>query len=183
MAKGYLNRPELTADKFIDDPFSVIPGAKMYRTGDLGKIKENGDIQCLGRIDHQVKVRGYRIELEEIEHALVKQGGIKEAVVIAREDTPGDPRLVGYIVLASDNAETDLKVLTTDWQQALLSQLPEYMVPDDFVLLTAIPITPNGKTDRKSLPKPDYNLITRSGEYTAPRTDTEKQLAEIFGRN
>ena len=180
VAKGYLNRPDLTAERFIDDTFSNIPGSKMYRTGDLGRINENGEIYCLGRIDHQVKVRGYRIELEEIEHALVKQDDIKEAVVIAREDMPGDPRLVAYVVLKSTNDVADLKTHTVNWHQALMAVLPEYMVPDDFVLLDAIPITPNGKTDRKSLPKPDYSEITRSGEYVAPRTDVEKMVAEIW---
>jgi len=180
VAKGYLNRSDLTAEKFINDPFSGIPGNKLYRTGDLGKINESGDIQCLGRIDHQVKVRGYRIELEEIEHALAKQDNVKEAVVIAREDTPGDPRLVGYIVLAAGYDDSGLNTLTVAWQEALMAELPEYMVPNDFVLLTSIPITPNGKTDRKSLPKPDYNSINRTGEYVAPRTDIEKQLAEIW---
>jgi len=174
VAKGYLNRPELTAEKFIDDPFTENVGAKMYRTGDLGKFKENGEIVCLGRIDHQVKVRGYRIELEEIEHALVNQPGIKEAVVIAREDTPGDPRLVAYIVLTPNADAKDLKTQTFGWHKALMSVLPEYMVPDDFVLMRAIPITPNGKTDRKSLPTPDYSLVNRGGEYVAPRTDVEK---------
>ncbi|HEY5327380.1 MAG TPA: amino acid adenylation domain-containing protein [Mucilaginibacter sp.] len=180
VAQGYLNRPGLTAEKFIEDTFAENPGGKMYRTGDLGKFKENGEIQCLGRIDHQVKVRGYRIELEEIEHTLVTQPGIKEAVVIAREDNPGDPRLVAYVVLTPDAKADGLKALSNSWQQALMAVLPEYMVPDDFVLLKSIPITPNGKTDRKSLPKPDYNLINRNGEYVAPRTDVEKQVAEIW---
>jgi len=180
VAKGYLNRAELTTEKFIDDPFTENAGAKMYRTGDLGKLKENGEIVCLGRIDHQVKVRGYRIELEEIEHALVNQQDIKEAVVIAREDTPGDPRLVAYVVLAVDTEAGDLKTQTFGWHKALMAVLPEYMVPDDFVLMPAIPITPNGKTDRKSLPKPDYSLVNRGGEYVAPRTDIEKQVAEIW---
>ncbi|TWI96343.1 amino acid adenylation domain-containing protein [Mucilaginibacter frigoritolerans] len=180
VAKGYLNRDDLTKERFINDPFGEIPEAKMYRTGDLGKIRENGDIQCLGRIDHQVKVRGYRVELEEIEHALIKQNGIKEAVVIAREDTPGDPRLVGYVVLIDKENQTELKRSITEWQQGLLSVLPEYMVPDDFVLMEAIPITPNGKIDRKALPKPDYNIITRQGEYVAPRTDIEMQVAEVW---
>jgi amino acid adenylation domain-containing protein len=180
VGKGYLNRDDLTADRFINDPFSESAETKMYRTGDLGKIRENGDIQCLGRIDHQVKVRGYRIELEEIEHALIKQNGVKEAVVIAREDTPGDPRLVGYVVLIDKENQTDLKTSITDWQQGLLAVLPEYMVPDDFVLMDAIPITPNGKIDRKALPKPDYNIITRQGEYVAPRTDIEMQVSKIW---
>jgi amino acid adenylation domain-containing protein len=180
VALGYLNRPDLTAERFIDNPFSKKPGHKMYRTGDLGKFKANGDIQCLGRIDHQVKVRGYRIELEEIEHALLTQPDIKEAVVIAREDTPGDPRLVAYLVLAPGAENIDLKTKTYDWHHALMAILPEYMVPDDFVLMPSIPITPNGKTDRKSLPKPDYRVINREGDYVAPRTDIEKQVAEIW---
>ncbi|WP_428331022.1 non-ribosomal peptide synthetase [Mucilaginibacter sp.] len=180
VAKGYLNRDDLTAERFLDDPFAGKPGEKMYRTGDLGKYRTNGDIQCLGRIDHQVKVRGYRIELEEIEHALVKQEDVKEAVVIAREDTPGDPRLVGYVVLTAEAEGKELKEQINTWQQALLAVLPEYMVPDDFVLMTAIPITPNGKIDRKALPKPDYNTIARQGEYVAPRTELEKQVAEIW---
>jgi amino acid adenylation domain-containing protein len=179
VAKGYLNREELTAERFINNPFSEIEGEKIYRTGDLGKINAASEIQCLGRIDHQVKVRGYRIELEEIEHALVKQADIKEAVVIAREDTPGDPRLVGYVVF-QDTTAADLKTQILNWQQALLGVLPEYMVPDDFVLMDAIPITPNGKIDRKALPKPDYNTVVRQGEYVAPRTDIEKQVAEIW---
>lgn len=180
VAAGYLNRPELTAERFVDNPFSGKPGDKMYRTGDLGLYKEDGDIVCLGRMDHQVKVRGYRIELEEIEHALVKEANIKQAVVIAREDTPGDPRLVGYVVLEDEGADVDLKTKIHNWQQALLAVLPEYMVPDDFVVMTAIPITPNGKIDRKALPKPDYNTIARLGEYIAPRTEIEKQVAEIW---
>jgi len=180
VAKGYLNRADLTAERFMDDPFTTTAGSKIYRTGDLGRINENGEIYCLGRIDHQVKVRGYRIELEEIEHALVKQEDIKEAVVIAREDLPGDPRLVAYVVLKAGNEHIDLKTQTYNWHQALLAVLPEYMVPDDFVLLPAIPITPNGKTDRKSLPKPDYTLVTRSGDYVAPRTDIEKLVAEVW---
>jgi len=180
VAAGYLNRPELTAERFIDNPFSGKPGDKMYRTGDLGRYKEDGDIVCLGRMDHQVKVRGYRIELEEIEHALVKEADIKQAVVIAREDIPGDPRLVGYVVLEEESSEVDLKTKIHNWQQALLAVLPEYMVPDDFVVMMAIPITPNGKIDRKALPKPDYNTIARLGEYVAPRTEIESQVAEIW---
>ncbi|SHM22317.1 non-ribosomal peptide synthetase [Mucilaginibacter sp. OK098] len=180
VAAGYLNRPELTEERFIDNPFSGKPGDKMYRTGDLGRYKEDGDIVCLGRIDHQVKVRGYRIELEEIEHALINETDIKQAVVIAREDTPGDPRLVGYIILEKELAEGDLKTKIHTWQQALLAILPEYMVPDDFVLMQAMPITPNGKIDRKALPIPDYNAASRLGEYVAPRIEIESQIAEIW---
>ncbi|HVW97009.1 MAG TPA: amino acid adenylation domain-containing protein [Mucilaginibacter sp.] len=180
VAAGYLNRSELTDQRFIDNPLAAVPGKKMYRTGDLGKYNDQGDIVCLGRMDHQVKVRGYRIELEEIEHALVKESNIRQAVVIAREDTPGDPRLVGYVVLEDENPDADLKILVQQWQRAMLAVLPEYMVPDDFVLMTSIPITPNGKIDRKALPKPDYNAVVRLGEYIAPRTEIEKQVAEIW---
>jgi amino acid adenylation domain-containing protein len=181
VARGYLNRLELTNERFVDNPFTEIAGDKMYRTGDLGKITPTGEIQCLGRIDHQVKVRGYRIELEEIEHALTKQHNIKEAVVVAREDRPGDPRLVGYIVLsAEETAVADLKLLTDVWQRELLQVLPEYMVPDNFVLMETIPITPNGKIDRKALPMPNYSQITRNDAYVAPRTDNEKLVAGIW---
>ncbi|MEN0054907.1 MAG: amino acid adenylation domain-containing protein [Mucilaginibacter sp.] len=178
VAVGYLNRAELSAERFVDDIFSAIPGSKMYRTGDLGKIREDGEIVCLGRIDHQVKVRGYRIELEEIEQNLLKEDNIKQAVVIAREDTPGNPRLVAYVIV--NKPITDLKPAFDSWQQGLLAVLPEYMVPDDFVIMDTIPITPNGKIDRKALPKPDYSNIQRSGEFIAPRTSNEKLVADIW---
>ncbi|MBL4676115.1 MAG: amino acid adenylation domain-containing protein, partial [Mucilaginibacter sp.] len=177
-SQGYLNRPELNAERFIDNPFAE--GEKIYRTGDLAKLKPDGDIVYLGRIDHQVKVRGYRIELGEIEHNLGKQEDIKQAVVIAREDTPGIPRLVAYVLLESGQTGTPDKAMLNNWDKALLDVLPEYMVPDDYVLLDIIPSTPNGKIDRKALPKPDYSQITRDGEYVAPRTSNEKLVAEIW---
>ncbi|WP_184543421.1 non-ribosomal peptide synthetase [Mucilaginibacter sp. FT3.2] len=180
VSKGYLNRPELNNERFVDDIFSGVSGSKMYRTGDLGKIREDGEIVCLGRIDHQVKVRGYRIELEEIEQNLLKQVNIKQAVVIAREDIPGNPRLVAYIIVDETVADTNLKAQFETWQRGLLDVLPEYMVPDDFVLMEAIPITPNGKIDRKALPKPDYGNIQRTGEFIAPRTANEKLVAQIW---
>jgi amino acid adenylation domain-containing protein len=177
---GYLNREELTAEKFIDNPFSNIPGDKIYRTGDLGKLRPDGEVVCLGRIDHQVKVRGYRIELGEIEFNLGKQEDIKEAVVIAREDTPGYPRLVAYLLLHSGETGHPSAAQQDAWQNALLAELPEYMVPDDFVLLDVIPSTPNGKIDRKALPKPDYSHIVRAEAYVAPRTSNEKMVADIW---
>ncbi|MES2062020.1 MAG: amino acid adenylation domain-containing protein [Bacteroidota bacterium] len=178
IAWGYLNRPELTAERFIDNPFT--PAEKIYRTGDLAKIKPDGDIVYLGRIDHQVKVRGYRIELGEIEHNLGKQDGIKQAVVIAREDTPGIPRLVAYVVLESGQTGIPEKSTLDTWDKALFEVLPEYMMPDDYVLMDVIPSTPNGKIDRKALPKPDYSHINRSGDYVAPRTSNEKLVADIW---
>ncbi|TSD66543.1 amino acid adenylation domain-containing protein [Inquilinus sp. KBS0705] len=180
MAWGYLNRPDLTAERFTDNPFSDVPGQKLYRTGDLAKLKPDGDVVYLGRIDHQVKVRGYRIELGEIEYNLGKQEGIKEAVVIAREDTPGIPRLAAYLVLESGETGIPDKAILDKWEQALLAVLPEYMVPDDYVLLAEIPSTPNGKIDRKALPKPDYSHINRTGDYIAPRTSNEKLVADIW---
>jgi len=183
VAVGYLNRAELSAERFVKDIFSTVEGARMYRTGDLGKIRQDGEILCLGRIDHQVKVRGYRIELEEIEQNLLKQDNIKQAVVIAREDTPGMPRLVAYVISPEPKEGLDLKNQFDAWQKGLLAVLPEYMVPDDFVVMDAIPITPNGKIDRKALPKPDYNIIYREGEFVAPRTDNEKLVAKIWQQN
>ncbi|WP_183559193.1 non-ribosomal peptide synthetase [Mucilaginibacter sp. SP1R1] len=180
VAVGYLNRLELSAERFVEDIFSGIPGSKMYRTGDLGKIREDGEIVCLGRIDHQVKVRGYRIELEEIEQNLLKEDNIKQAVVIAREDTPGNPRLVAYVIVNDQKSGIDLKTQNDAWQQGLLAVLPEYMVPDDFVIMDIIPITPNGKIDRKALPKPDYSNIQRTGEFVAPGTSNEKLIASIW---
>ncbi|WP_158557064.1 non-ribosomal peptide synthetase [Mucilaginibacter conchicola] len=178
VAQGYLNRPELNAERFIDNPFTE--GEKIYRTGDLAKLKPDGDIVYLGRIDHQVKVRGYRIELGEIEHNLGKQEGIKQAVVIAREDTPGMPRLVAYVLLESGETGAPDKATLNQWDKALLDVLPEYMVPDDYMLLDVIPSTPNGKIDRKALPKPDYSQISREGDYVAPRTSNEKLVAGIW---
>ncbi|MCG3148783.1 MAG: D-alanine--poly(phosphoribitol) ligase subunit 1 [Verrucomicrobiae bacterium] len=144
VARGYLNRPELTAEKFV-----VINGARLYRTGDLARIRPDGLIECLGRIDHQVKIRGFRIELGEIETVLAQHSLVKEAVVVAREDAPGEKRLVAYLATAAP-AEIDqdqLRVL-------LRSQLPEYMVPAAFCTLAQLPRTPNGKIDRKALPAP-----------------------------
>nr|WP_294945504.1 amino acid adenylation domain-containing protein [uncultured Mucilaginibacter sp.] len=180
VSRGYLNRHELTAKKFVHNPFSDIPGDKIYRTGDLGKLRPNGELVCLGRIDHQVKVRGYRIELGEIEFHLGKQADVKEAVVIAREDTPGYPRLVAYLLLHSGETGYPSAQQQDALQNALLAELPEYMVPDDFVLLDTFPSTPNGKIDHKALPKPDYSHIVRSQAYVAPRTSNEKLVADIW---
>lgn len=177
---GYLNRPDLSAERFIPNPFSENPNDKIYKTGDLGQIRQDGDIVYLGRMDHQVKVRGYRIELGEIEHNLGKSAGIKQAVVIAREDTPGYPRLVAYLLMEDGQTGHPTPEQLDVWQKDLLAVLPEYMVPDDFVLLDVIPSTPNGKIDRKALPKPDYSHIVRSEDYVAPRTSNEKLVADIW---
>jgi len=174
VARGYLGRPELTAEKFIPDTFATRTGLRMYRTGDLGKLLPNGEILCLGRMDQQVKIRGYRIEPGEIEFALTRIPGIREAVVITREDNPGDHRLVAYLV-APGNTERGF----ADWRKALKASLPEYMIPTDFVLVDSLPKTNNGKIDRKSLPKP-AQISNPAGEFIAPSTDAEKLVARIW---
>jgi len=176
LAQGYLNRPELTAEKFIPDPFSNTPGARLYRTGDLVRYRSDGTIEYIGRIDHQVKVRGFRIELGDIETALYQHPSVRETVVIAREDGIGDKRLVAYIVPQSQ---------PLDWQQLrsfLKQRLPEYMVPSALVVLDALPLTPNGKVDRKALPAPEQTRNVLQGTFVAPRTPIEEQLAQMFAQ-
>ena len=189
VALGYLNRPELTADRFVLDPCSDNPEARIYGTGDLGKILSNGEIQCLGRIDTQVKIRGFRIELGEIEYHLNKQDDVKESVVIAREDRPGDQRLVAYI-LPDDNTlagqlpangapahREDIK----QWKKELLAALPPYMVPNDWVMIPEFPLTPNKKIDRKALPKPPAQTETGEPENAAEvLTPNEKRIFDIW---
>ncbi|HZI74228.1 MAG TPA: AMP-binding protein, partial [Gemmatimonadales bacterium] len=163
VARGYLDRPQLTMEKFLADPFSTEPGARMYRTGDLGRWLPEGTIEFLGRNDFQVKIRGFRIELGEIEARLSQCAGVREAVVVAREDVPGDKRLVAYLV-----GEEGMVPDAAELRAELLPQLPEYMVPSAFVVLQALPLSSNGKLDRKALPAPETTaLIAR--EYEAPQ--------------
>ncbi|WP_212004915.1 non-ribosomal peptide synthase/polyketide synthase [Chitinophaga sp. HK235] len=172
LAAGYLNRSELTASKFVADPFSDIPEDRMYRTGDLGRWLEDGTIEYLGRMDEQVKVRGYRIELGEIESALAACEAVKQAVVLARKGHDGNRQLVAYIVAAA-NYE---KAVVLDH---LKSRLPGYMIPALWVELEKFPLTANGKIDKNALPAPDENgLLTE--EYIAPRTHIEEVLADIW---
>jgi len=171
VARGYLNRGDLSAQRFIPDPFRTTPGATLYRSGDLARRLENGDIEYLGRLDHQVKIRGFRIELGEIEAVLAEHPAVREGVVLAREDVPGDKRLVAYLV--ADHPPADL---VGKLRALLRASLPEYMVPATFVLLEALPLTPNGKIDRKALPLPDRSGSTQAA-YVAPRTPTEEILA------
>jgi amino acid adenylation domain-containing protein len=174
LARGYLNRPDLTAEKFIPHPYSLTPGARLYRSGDLARYLPDGSIDYLGRIDHQVKIRGFRIELGEIEAALSTIAGVKEAVVLAREDQPGDKRLVAYLVAHDAQFVPDALQLRAN----LLQSLPDYMVPAYFVTLEVMPLTSNGKIDRRALPAPD---TTRSATgYVAPATPTEEALARIW---
>lgn len=150
LARGYFERPGVTAEKFVPDPFDDEPGARLYKTGDLARYLADGEIEFLGRIDHQVKIRGYRVELGEIEAALNKQQGVQEAVVVARELSPDQKQLVAYVV-AQAGAEISAAVL----RPAIREHLPEYMVPGAFVFLDKLPLTPSGKVDRKSLPAPE----------------------------
>ncbi|WP_334190225.1 amino acid adenylation domain-containing protein, partial [Noviherbaspirillum sp.] len=172
VARGYLNRDELTAERFLPDPFAIEAGARMYRTGDLGRYLADGSIVFLGRNDHQVKLRGFRIELGEIEARLQAQEGMREALVLAREDQPGDMRLVAYMTA---EAQIDTHIL----REALSAVLPEYMVPAAFVQLQSLPLTPNGKLDRNALPAPDGTAYA-SGLYEAPIGEIEHMLAGIW---
>ena len=146
LARGYLNRPELTAEKFVPNPYSPEPGARLYGTGDLVRYLPNGNLEFVGRVDHQVKLRGYRIELGEIEGVLQEQAGVRQAVVVAREDVPGDKRLVGYVVIDPHHPPT-----VSQLRRQLAARLPDYMVPSMFVLLDVLPLTPNGKVNRQAL--------------------------------
>lgn len=173
VARGYLNRPELTAQKFIPDPFSADPDARLYKTGDLARHLPSGDIEFLGRSDDQIKIRGFRIELGEIENALSKYPGVREAVVAAREDVPGDKQLVAYVIPTS-NARLD----SSELRRFLKQQLPDYMVPAAFVELQSLPMTPNGKVDRRGLPAPSTSAP--SAAFVMATDPIEKQLVALW---
>ncbi len=176
LARGYLNRPELTAERFVSSPFDAKSGARLYRTGDLGRYLPDGEIEYLGRIDHQVKIRGNRIELGEVESVLYEHPAVATAVALAREDTPGDKRLVAYVVLRSDNP-----VATSDLRDLLKERLPDYMVPAAFVVLDAVPLSLNGKVDRAALPPPPLEREF-DDDFQAPRTPLEAELARIWAK-
>ncbi|SDD32166.1 amino acid adenylation domain-containing protein [Mucilaginibacter pineti] len=180
VAKGYLNQPVLTAERFIADPFAGVPSAKMYRTGDLGKFMPDGEIECLGRVDAQIKIRGYRIEAGEIEYNLANEYNVKEAVVIARADKSGVAKLVAYVVI-NDNYQSESDAAQIKgWRTGLRAQLPDYMVPDDFLIIPAMPLTPNGKVDKKALADQTTKLAESINLFIAPRTDIEKLVADIW---
>ena len=175
LARGYFKRPELTAEKFIANPFSPEPEARLYKTGDLVRYLPNGDIEFLGRIDHQTKIRGFRVELGEIEAVMRQHRAIHETVVVVREDNPGDQRLVAYIVPVQGSAPT-----AAELRDFLREKLPEYMVPSAFVTLSAMPLTPNGKVNRRALPAPyDSDLAARE-TCEPPRDALESQLVKIW---
>jgi amino acid adenylation domain-containing protein/non-ribosomal peptide synthase protein (TIGR01720 family) len=172
---GYLNRPELTAEKFIADPFRQDPEARLYRTGDLARWLPDGAIDYLGRIDHQVKIRGFRIELGEIEAALNQQPAVRESVVAAVTGPNGDKRLAAYVTPSGA-----APVSVDELRARLAESLPEYMIPAAFTVMDALPLSPNGKVDRRALPTPDFTSVKAAGEMTAPRTPTEELLAELW---
>lgn len=176
LARGYLERPELTAERFLPDPFVDVDGARMYWTGDLARWLPTGEIECLGRIDNQVKLRGFRIELGEIESVLVDGEGVHECAVIIREDTPGDQRLVAYYVPES-GAEVDTKAL----REGAHDKLPAYMVPGTYVQLESLPLTPNAKVDRLALKRLKAEVKVQTAEYVAPRNELEGQVAAVWG--
>lgn len=175
VGRGYLNRPELTRERFLPDPFSDRPGARLYKTGDLARYRSDGTLEYLGRIDDQVKVRGYRIELGEIEAALAGHPGVRSCTVVLREDVPGNKQLVGYVVPQKPEPPS-----ADDLRRFLRERLPEYMVPAHVVMLESLPLTQNGKVDRKVLPAPTYFDASASHDYAAPRTATERSLAAIW---
>ena len=177
VGRGYLGRPALTAARFVPDPWSDRPGTRLYRTGDLGRWRPGGDLEFVDRLDHQLKVRGFRIESGEVETALADHPAVSEAVVVAREDVPGDKRLVAYLV--ADGAEPPS---SGELRQFLSGRLPAYMVPTAFVTLESLPHTPNGKVDRAALPTPPHSRPDLAAPRVAPRTPTEEILARIWSQ-
>ena len=175
LARGYLNRPDLTAEKFIPNPFSAEPGARLYKTGDSARYLPDGNIEFLGRVDHQVKIRGFRIELGEVEAALRQHSAVREAVVLAQENGPGEKRLLAYVV-----AERDTTPTSSDLRGFLEQKLPEYMVPSAYVTLDKLPLMPNGKADLRALPTPDRTRPELEKVFVAPRDALELKLARLW---
>ena len=176
LARGYHHRPELTAEKFIHDPFSTQDSARLFKTGDLARYRADGAIEYLGRLDDQVKICGFRIELGEIEAELSQHLAIKDVVVVAREDTPGNKRLVAYLVADPHAIHPSVEDLRT----YLKEKLPSYMIPAVFMYLDAMPLNPNGKVDRKALPAPDRSRPDLETAYVSPSTPTEQRLVDIW---
>ncbi|HEU4434875.1 MAG TPA: non-ribosomal peptide synthetase, partial [Pyrinomonadaceae bacterium] len=175
VARGYRHRPDLTLEKFIHDPFSDAPGARLYKTGDIGRYLSNGEIVYVGRMDDQIKMRGYRIEPNEIVAVLDRHPSVAASVVVARQDGNNEKRLVAYVVLNSESEPSAGELRTF-----LANELPAYMVPAVFVRLDALPLTEHGKIDRHALPAPDTGNTLRDQPFTAPRTPIEQRLAAIL---
>jgi amino acid adenylation domain-containing protein len=175
LARGYLNRPDLTTDRFVPDPFGERPGGRLYRTGDLARYRPDGNIEFLGRIDQQVKVRGFRIELQEVEAVLSRHDSVKETVVTASEDAADEKHLVAYVVPQTVESPT-----VTELRRFLMDRLPGYMVPSVFVFVDSLPLTATGKVDRRALLKPERTRPELEGGFAAPRNPVEEQLAKIW---
>ena len=176
LARGYLNRPDLTAERFVPSSFGIQPGSRLYRTGDLARSSPEGCLEFIGRIDRQIKIRGHRIEPVEIESVLMQLPSVSECVVVARGDEPDDRRLVAYLVLKEGEAETALEL-----RRFMKQRLPAYLVPSSFVILESLPLSPHGKVDRQALPPPGIYDVDLGGEYVAPSTPIEEDVARIFG--
>jgi acyl carrier protein len=176
LAAGYLNQPGQTAERFIRNPFSADPEARIYRTGDLARYLPDGNIEFLGRLDHQVKIRGFRVEPAEIEAVLKSHAQVHQALVIPVEDKSGDKRLVAYVVPSGGKAAIPAEDLRDLTQQ----RLPDYMVPSAFVLLDALPLTPNGKVDRRALPSPDQAQGEAAGDFESPCNAMEEGVAAVW---
>jgi acyl carrier protein len=172
VARGYVNRPDLTSEKFIPDSFGGDRHARLYKTGDLVRYRSDGNIEFLGRIDNQIKIRGFRVELEEIEQALRSLAGVTDCVVVLREDSDGDKRLIAYVVLHPHN-----KLTTAELRNHLKTKLPSYMVPALFEVIHALPLLPNGKINRRALPDPQPARFESRDSFVAPRTPIEQLLA------
>ena len=175
IARGYLNRPALTAEKFIPDPFSEEPGARLYKSGDLARLLPDGNIEFLGRVDHQLKIRGFRVEPGEVEAAIEKHPAIRQAVVIAKENVTSDRQLVAYVVCLPEQTFT-----VSEMNHFLREFLPEYMIPSAFVELNELPLSPNGKVDRQSLPTPEGSRPKLEEDFVAPRNSIEETIAGIW---
>jgi len=177
LSRGYLNRPDLTAERFVPHPFSQEPGERLYKTGDLARYLPNGQLEYIGRNDAQVKIRGFRIEPGEIEAVLSQHPAVRTAVVVVREDIAGDKRLVAYIVADQGQSST-----SGELRRYLQQRLPNYMLPSAFVALETLPLTANGKVDRQALPQPGQVQSERKGAHMAPRTPTEEILTSIWAQ-
>lgn len=179
LARGYLNQPELTNSKFILDPFSDEPGARLYRTGDLARYRPDGTLEFIKRLDHQVKIRGFQVELGEIEVTLSHHPAVKDVVVVACEDSSGNKRLIAYVVTKNSKSGDKMALqLRTELQQ----KLPDYMLPSAFVFMDALPLTSSGKVDRRSLPEPNRQRPALKEDFVSPRTQVEEQLSEIWSQ-
>jgi surfactin family lipopeptide synthetase A len=177
LARGYFDRPQLTAEKFIQNPFNSHPDSRLYKTGDLTRYLSDGKIEYLGRIDNQVKIRGFRIELGEIETVLRKHPAIQQSVVTISVDDAGDNRLIAYIITHPEQTIT-----TEELRRFLKQELPDYMVPSAFIFLDTLPLTPNGKIDRRAFPAPDSTRLDSDHTYVSPRDELELELTKIWER-